>query len=436
MSFYFKDDGTAAIGKKGIGQIQFNGNKGTIQSGIYELSGGKDGALIDFTTGKIELRNSINGNIELNASDTTIYETEVLDEEKGLIGIVNSKEAGTYLIYQDDKWQVIEYEKDENTNKYTGNYKLKGTIGTPNYKSGFPIKAGKNFKVAWDGSIFAHNGFFTGTINATGGSITGNLAVTGILNGATIKSGNFQVDYETEGEIATNIRPAQLNELENIKYDEKLEDNKTFKYVNSMGQHYESQQALEAAVKENKVCIQYFYGFNMNLGEHGEQFPIRFIAKLKEDTLTYNETAGIGVFESNSSGPMLGIRTGLDYSGNAGQIGIGFDAATVLRAHAQTYSGLSLGNSFNEPQAQACIQNVNGTMEFKIEGITAENVILEVKETDGKFEYCRLSNIIKDIKNLQSAVDSLEAQLNTKASINHSHPEYALKGHTHDNSST
>lgn len=49
MSYAFKDDGTAFIGKSGIGQINFDGNKGIIQSASYGLENVKKGIKMDLT---------------------------------------------------------------------------------------------------------------------------------------------------------------------------------------------------------------------------------------------------------------------------------------------------------------------------------------------------------------------------------------------------
>lgn len=106
MSFYFKNDGTAAIGKSGRGQLSFNGNDGTIQSGAYIMSNGEKGMEINFTDGIVQ----INGNSATNS--------------------------------------II----------------IDGSLESINSQSTFPFKIGQNFKVAWDGTIYANNGVFNGQI--------------------------------------------------------------------------------------------------------------------------------------------------------------------------------------------------------------------------------------------------------------------------------
>lgn len=53
MSYAFKEDGTAFIGKSGQGRIYFDGDGGTITSTSYQLSGGRTGMIIDLKDGYI-----------------------------------------------------------------------------------------------------------------------------------------------------------------------------------------------------------------------------------------------------------------------------------------------------------------------------------------------------------------------------------------------
>jgi hypothetical protein len=54
QSFGIKTDGTSFLGKEGSGRIEFNGNKGTIQSASYSVDE-KIGTKIDLATGDIDL---------------------------------------------------------------------------------------------------------------------------------------------------------------------------------------------------------------------------------------------------------------------------------------------------------------------------------------------------------------------------------------------
>lgn len=73
QSFGFLSDGTAFLGKAGKGQIQFNGNKGTIQSGNYEK--GKEGMLIDLDDALFDTKLfKINGKLDKNRPNQSILE--------------------------------------------------------------------------------------------------------------------------------------------------------------------------------------------------------------------------------------------------------------------------------------------------------------------------------------------------------------------------
>lgn len=76
VSYAFKEDGTAYIGKSGKGRIHFDGNESTIKSANYgETNNGGKGMLIDFDDGIIHLRQSgksknVNS-LPFNINDTT-----------------------------------------------------------------------------------------------------------------------------------------------------------------------------------------------------------------------------------------------------------------------------------------------------------------------------------------------------------------------------
>lgn len=111
MSFAFKEDGTAFIGKSGHGRILFNGSKSTITSNKFEK--GQGGLSLDFDAGVIEM-------ITPN---------------------------------------------DDPTKKYTIKFDVSKTKN--------PFTIGDYFKVDWDGSMIASNGSFTGTITSENGTIGG-----------------------------------------------------------------------------------------------------------------------------------------------------------------------------------------------------------------------------------------------------------------------
>ena len=159
-SFGLVADGTAFIGKPGAGRLLFDGEKSTITSNRYAKSKKEDGKelsggmLLDFDDGKIEMYHP----------------------QKGTSTQVEDKLTGTITI----------------------------DAGSTNY----PFKIGDNFRVKWDGSIWAQNGTFkgevtadkgtfNGTINAKDGTL-GDLTITGTLEGGEISGTKITV---TEGNI-------------------------------------------------------------------------------------------------------------------------------------------------------------------------------------------------------------------------------------------
>ena len=114
-SFGFRDDGTAFIGKPGAGRLEFNGDKSTIESNAF--AEGKGGMSLDFDDGKIEMY----------APDSDH------DYDKSNSIVINVSAEKTPF-----------------------------TIG-----QGYESK----FKVDWDGTLHATNGYFTGDIEANSGRI-------------------------------------------------------------------------------------------------------------------------------------------------------------------------------------------------------------------------------------------------------------------------
>lgn len=232
MSFYFKDDGTAAIGKAGKGQLQFDGNSGTIQSGLYQQTK-TNGAFIDMVEGKIILANKENGQVVLNASSQNLFKTNET-------GNFLDKEDNILLQAYDNNGEEYYYYNDKNGEKIVSERVL---------VNGFPIIVSKDgseenakFKVAWDGTIYANNGKFQGHVNASSGSIDGNFNVFGTLVGATIKSGRFISSY---------------NSIAEEKYEEakEYEDNET--YYKKVDGNYQRVDINEEDFKNKKETLYY-----------------------------------------------------------------------------------------------------------------------------------------------------------------------------------
>ena len=78
MSYAFKDDGTAFIGKDGQGRIEFNGNNGIIKSAGFIPSTENQhgyGTLIDLNEGKLQLYSPISDKDKNQANQTDYYLT-------------------------------------------------------------------------------------------------------------------------------------------------------------------------------------------------------------------------------------------------------------------------------------------------------------------------------------------------------------------------
>lgn len=147
-SFGFRDNGTAFIGQSVEGRIEFDGEKGIIESGNYE-SNGTAGMSINLKEGTI---NAHQFELNVGGSRNTI---------------------NTIFISTD-------------RNKY-------------------PLQIGRRFYVDWDGTINATDGKFTGEINATSGKL-GNLDVVGTLNvSGIIKGGRIEGSSINAGTITGSV---------------------------------------------------------------------------------------------------------------------------------------------------------------------------------------------------------------------------------------
>lgn len=123
MSYAFKEDGTAFLGKDGKGRININGNDATIYSTDWTVQG----MMIDLNDPYIQLN-------------------------------------GTY--------------NDQNTAlTERGSVKLSAKPNTQ-----YPLEIGSNFQVKWDGTIYATNGEFQGHINGDSGTIGQWEIVSGTYN--------------------------------------------------------------------------------------------------------------------------------------------------------------------------------------------------------------------------------------------------------------
>ena len=273
MSLYFKDDVTAAIVKAGKGQVQFVGNSGTIQSGLYQQTK-TNGAFIDMVEGKIILANKENGQVVLNASSQNLFKTDdknnFLDKDDNILRTDNGEEY---------------YYTGENDEKIVSERVL---------VNGFPIIVSKDgseenakFKVAWDGTIYATNGKFSGHINATSGDINGNFNVYGTLNGATIKSGRFISTYNTKSK-ETYIKAG------NTLYD----FNKTY-YVKKGDKYDPTTSIIDEKVFEEKKGELYYKDIEYETVTDEKYYPISFVTNM--NNIEETTVGGLGLVPGKSA---------------------------------------------------------------------------------------------------------------------------------------
>lgn len=215
VSYAFMEDGTAFIGKSGKGRIYLDGDEGKIYSGNYYLDEeqgieAKDGMLIDLSNGHIDAYNfRLTSSSIYMDSATNTFEFDVA--EGGHFAIEGSKKDLLYFSSADSYIQSNNFSSSSETGmkidldegEITA-YDFLLEAGSGNNKividsdtSSFPLKIGSNFKVAWDGSLFAKNASLQGMIQSTEGLIGGWYVGTDTLEGG----GNYVVT-ETDGKLS------------------------------------------------------------------------------------------------------------------------------------------------------------------------------------------------------------------------------------------
>ena len=180
MSYAFKDDGTAFIGKNGFGRIIFDGNHGVIQSGTWRDE--------NYSSTRKEGGGSMK--IDLDAPYLAMRHND------NIISLDATKISGQGNI------------KIENGN-------LKGTDQAP-------FRIGKKFCVDWDGSLFAQNASLTGTIYASGGEIGGWSIGGSTLTGADIlltSTANINLEEFNDDGSVSSITQTQSSSIKIGDYD-------------------------------------------------------------------------------------------------------------------------------------------------------------------------------------------------------------------------
>lgn len=189
QSFGFRVDGTAFIGKAGAGRIEFNGNKGIIQSGNYIASNGKMGMSIDLTNGHIDAYNFkltsnrivLNSDINANSYLTVYGDT---DQKQTLINIGNKE---YYL-------QSKSYADGTVTNAWTSALNNNGSNNNiVTFLPQQPCPAGAKIDLA-SGGIYASPGLSFGglTIDSSAHNTAGTIVLAAGSNFAVDCLGNLK----------------------------------------------------------------------------------------------------------------------------------------------------------------------------------------------------------------------------------------------------
>ena len=150
QSFGFKSDGTAFIGRSGLGRISFDGNKGLLQSGSYIITK-KDnssdesawrGTNFDLTNGNLYLYSNI-GTIKLQPTNKTkLFNISVYKrKENGEYEIINGKKNNVSLInVSSDKGYFLQSVNYENGK----GFRLDLSAGEITSKGKIAIEGGKD----------------------------------------------------------------------------------------------------------------------------------------------------------------------------------------------------------------------------------------------------------------------------------------------------
>lgn len=124
QSFGWKVDGTGFIGKAGKGQIVFDGNRGTIQSGVWSASNGTQGMMIDLdgTDGKSSLLKAKGGggSFELNTSESAPNLLKITDgaDQPNVLFLIQTEENADDGQWDDGEWDDGAYENGFVTSQY------------------------------------------------------------------------------------------------------------------------------------------------------------------------------------------------------------------------------------------------------------------------------------------------------------------------------
>lgn len=196
MSYAFTEDGKAFLGKEGRGRIYFDGDNSTIYSKNYINNYGMKIDLGGDNTPYIDMKNGANNYIKMDFNDNTPRLKVQSGDSYFLLDTANNS-SKIYL--KGSKGQKV------------------GAITLSTKSTDDPLTIGNNFRVEWDGTLFAKNGEFSGTIYADDGTLS-NLEITGNLS--IVDGGNISVDqgaiyvsaekYDNDGPIYVDYNKNEL----------------------------------------------------------------------------------------------------------------------------------------------------------------------------------------------------------------------------------
>lgn len=239
ISYAFKDDGTAFIGKSGHGRIYFDGNNGSITSGNYVEGTPGSGMKIELEKGHIDAYNfSLNSHALTIDSGIDGYDKEGnpiysgtlfdfhLDINNNSCFKVGTAEK-TLLEISDKRYLLQSLKGGMSINLNDGyieadKFTLEvsddaGTITITSEDDNTPLSIvgkgdkGGTFKVNWDGSVIANNAYLKGTIAAIDGMIGDWYIREGRLEGGNLyvlsedKNGKISVVENKEKGAASSI---------------------------------------------------------------------------------------------------------------------------------------------------------------------------------------------------------------------------------------
>lgn len=176
MSYAFKEDGTAFIGKYGDGRINFNGNNSTIYSANYAFDMGMMIDLGGDNTPYIDMKNGSNKYVKLGFTTTSSNPYLEIKSTNNIIRFNSTDEGSKIQLKNEDNAITISSASNEN-----------------------PLAIGSKFHVKWDGSIESTSGQIGGwTITATelnNGTLSLNSS-TSTITGGTLKAANGTMNLD------------------------------------------------------------------------------------------------------------------------------------------------------------------------------------------------------------------------------------------------